>query len=548
MLEICYDIQMPQLTLNSSAQRILDQSWVKWTGLPIDTLMEQAAMAVTDACLEIVRQAKRTCLADRPRVLVLGGRGNNGGDAWACARQLHAAGFDVICCEALPGREPDVTAARQFDALRALELPWLERGALEQMPAPDLVVDGMLGTGYRAERGLPEGLTELCSCLIGWQMQGTKVVSIDLPSGVDADSGAVSVAAVRADCTVTFAACKTGLAAAPGCLYAGRVIVKAISMPTQWIRQTLDGIKLPELITGSIIAPWRPLRPADAYKSMFGHVLLVGGRPGTAGAISLAAVSAARTGAGLIHLAVSEQVYAAVLTALPSALIHAMPEDQSALDTLQTMSQERQAIAVGPGLGFPEWLPDYLVWLLQQKTPLVLDADALNQISRDPDPYIRLLRERAQSGIDLPVMTPHPGEFRRLAPDLAGLLTVNRQTAAIQLAERYTSIVVLKGAGTVVAQPDGSCAINTSGNAGMAKGGSGDCLTGIIAGLMALGLTPLQSAQAGVYLHGLAGDLAAASRGESAMLPMDMIEQIGQAWWDVGWADQPHDLPNDESQ
>ena len=533
------DIEFPQkktlITIDSGAQRLLDQSWTEITGLSLLTLMEQAAMSVTAACLRVIAGLTRKCPGDLPDILVLGGKGNNGGDAWACARQLHAHGYNVSCCEALSSDGGDGDAGKQLKALRKLGITWRDADKLCDDTRPDLVVDGMLGSGFRAARGVPDSVGKICRILDGWRREGTTVVSIDLPSGVDADNGAISTDAVTADYTVTFAACKTGLAAAPGSSHAGHIIIEPLSMTADWIIKTLSGQQLPWLLTSDTIRNWRPERPSDGHKGTFGRVLLIGGGKGMAGAARLAGQAAARSGAGLVYMCVDSDSYAAVLPEFPEGLIKPVDFDNDEFDQLKTLSADKQVIAVGPGLGSPGWLTNYLAWLLKEKPRLILDADALNEISRNPDLHAGYLKSRSQNKLECPVLTPHPGEFARLAPDLAPLLKTDRQTAALRLATRLNCIIVLKGASTVVAMPDGQSFINTSGNDGMAKGGSGDCLTGIIAGIAAQGLTMEKAACAGVFLHGLAGDLAAKRVGRTAMLSTDLLSDLGSAWQMAGW-------------
>jgi NAD(P)H-hydrate epimerase len=535
MLDMETTSENNMITIDSKAQKMLDQNWTKLTGLPLLVLMEQAAAAVSSVCLRIIASKSGQRPDIKPAVLVLGGKGNNGGDAWACARQLKAHGINVSCCSAMPADDAYSNAAKQLEALQKLEIPLLQSDSLQSLKRPDVIVDGLLGSGFRAARGMPDYLVNICRIMNDWRRQGSVIVSIDIPSGVDADNGSISTCAIDADCTVTFSACKTGLAAAPGSLRAGRIIIEPLSMPSDWIMNTLAGQKLPRLLTAGMIRDWRPKRPADGHKGTFGKALLICGGSGMAGAAGLAGQAAARSGAGLVYMAVAKDSYEAVLSGFPEGLTRFVDFDSEDCRELKELSADKNVVAIGPGLGLPGWIEPYLTWLLHQMPRLILDADALNEISRKPEIYTDLLTGRIQNQFEWPVLTPHPGEFVRLAPDLASLLAVDRQNAALQLSERFNCIVVLKGASTVVAMPDGRCFINTSGNDGMAKGGSGDCLTGLIAGLAAQGLTMGKAACAGVYLHGLAGDLAAGKLGKTAMLSTDLLAELGNAWRRAGW-------------
>lgn len=251
------------------------------------------------------------------------------------------------------------------------------------------------------------------------------------------------------------------------------------------------------------------------------------------GALVLAAEAAARSGIGLLQLAIPPEISAPIVSACPEALqLHLAPGDN--LDQiLQPALAAADCVVIGPGLGRPDRLADLLTIVIQKARNLVIDADALNEISRRPDFYLTLLKKRIDSGqMGIPVLTPHPGEFRRLAPDID---VQNRLQAASELAARSGCIIVLKGAATIIAAPDGSCHINSTGQDGLARGGSGDVLAGLTSALLAQGLTALQAACAGVYFHGLAADLAAKQKGRRAMLPRDVIGQLGSAFHLAGW-------------
>lgn len=539
MLNIKYESKNLLPLLDNAAQHYLDQNWIELTGLSMEILVEQAGIAVADTVLKTLVENNVPIDTDT-HILVVGGKGNNGSDAWVCARHLIARGLKVTCldaCLSADNRKNDV----QIEALRKLGAVFVDLEDVGEMTIPELIVDGIMGTGFRSARGLSKEYELLFHQVRKWQLMKSYVVSIDIPSGVDANDGSIVNPCVHADKTVSFVAPKLGIIAAPGCTCAGGIEVVPLCMSPDWLKTILDQYqsqinkKLPVAINSDLIKQFRPYRPEDGHKGIFGRALLVGGSAGMVGAIALAGQAAARAGAGLITLAVSHAAFLPVLSAFPEGLTHDIDECENAFSCLKVLVDNKQVIAIGPGLGDPEWLPKFLELLIENAVQLVIDADALNKIAEDADRFLPLFLARHNRRLNAPVMTPHPGEFRRLAPELTHLLEQDRQQAALALARKYSSIVVLKGAATVVAHPDGRIYINTTGNDGMAKGGSGDCLTGIITGLLAQGMSPDKAAVSGVYLHGLAGDLAAEKIGQSNYLPQDLLVQMGRAWVNAGW-------------
>ena len=528
------------LTFQRAHQQMLDQAWTERTGLPLLLLMEQAAQAITRACLDLIPVTQRT----NTHILVLAGKGQNGGDAFACARQLVAEGFPVDCLEAFPAAELPPEAAQNRQAWLALGGPLLTLSAdldrLAGLRCPDLVVDGLFGTGFRAERPLPPAICELTSQVKLWRQSGAQVVAIDIPSGVDADTGHMAEGAVEADMTVTFVRPKTGICATPGRFAAGRVIVDRIGIPDQFVADLFKDMLLPIWIEPDMIRELRTVRHPNSHKGTFGRVLILGGSPGLPGAASLATEAASRSGAGLVYLGTGESVAAQTLAAVSEALLTALPENDPdrLIALLDQLIQGKQVVAIGPGAGQAPWLDHALQRALTQSSAVVIDADGLNAIAAQPAQYFPLLKARRSAVLAPAVLTPHPGEFTRLAPDLDWH---NRQHAAQTLSQRLDAIVLLKGASTVIAAPDGRLWINPTGNAGLAKGGSGDVLCGLIAGLLAQNLPAFEAAASGAYLHGLAADLAAdlesGGTGRRALLPNDVLRAIGRAFAAAGWGD-----------
>ena len=364
------------------------------------------------------------------------------------------------------------------------------------------------------------------------------VVAIDVPSGLDADSGAIATGTFLADYTVTFIRSKIGLCAAPGRFMAGQVIVGRIGVPDDLVDDVFLEMRESNhlethRITPDVIKSWQPCRQADSHKGSFGQVLFLGGAPGMPGAAILATEAAARSGAGLLTTAVPAAIGPLLLAARPESLLQLIPDDpQAAAALVGRLIEKGPSVAAGPGAGPANWLKMALPILISQVDRLVLDADALGLVAADTDTYFPMLRERQVKGLQPAVLTPHPGEFRRLLP---GCGLTDRQAAARELAAASGCIAVLKGASTVIAEPGGTAWINPTGNDGLARGGSGDVLCGLIAGLLAQGLPPTAAAVAGVYLHGLSADLAADRLGRRAMLPGDVINALGDAFKAAGW-------------
>lgn len=534
--------------IGRNEQQAIDRLWQERTGLPLLILMEAAAAAVCRSCQQLLDAAG----CPSGPVLILAGRGQNGGDALACARQLAASGVRVICREIFPGADlpPEAAANRRAALAMGMELGMLREGDFGRLTAGCLIVDGIFGTGFRSGRSLPPEVLAVSAQIASARAEGVQVVAIDVPSGLDADSGTIAEGTIQPDRTVTFVRPKVGLAAAPGRFLAGEIVVDNIGVPSPWVSEAIDMVRqvsgrpFYDQLDMAMIMSSLPKRPPESHKGMFGKVLLLGGSVGMPGAIALAAEAAARSGAGLLTLGVPASIGALILAARPECLLTLLPEPDADGGTAGVEAQARlevvvqnliagqPAVAAGPGSGKSLWLSWTLPLLIRSVSRLILDADALNLIADDTACYFPLLQARPAAGLPPVILTPHPGEFRRLAPDIS---LEDRQQAARQLAERSGCVVLLKGASTVIAGPDNRVLINPTGNDGLARGGSGDILSGLIAGLLAQGLNPLQAAACGAYLHGLAADLAAVRLSRRAMLPRDVIESLGAAFRKVGW-------------
>jgi len=507
-------------TVTPSQMREIDRRTIQDLGIASLVLMENAGLAMVD---EIEKRGGR----QRLRITVICGPGNNGGDGMVAARHLSDRGHEVVTFLASPRAAFSGDAKVQLRTLTRLEMDVavlsstssLER-AFRRAGESDVTIDALFGTGLTRT---VEGHWAECVRIIN-SCPGL-VISADVPSGLDARTGHPLGDCVTADVTVTFALPKTGLVLFPGAQLAGEVVVADIGIP----HSVIEGMELPgRLLDAERLLHIYQERWPDTHKGTYGHLLLCCGSAGKMGAGILASRAAMRAGAGLVTLAVPASALHAVDTSTPEVMVAPLPEtaegsfSRLGANGLKKLISERDALAMGPGISTDhevgELLRDVLRW---DGFPMVLDADALNLLEGD----LQLLMPR---GSDT-VITPHPGEMARLLVSNTTDVQSDRTGAALECAGRSGCVVVLKGAGTVIAHPDGTFFVNTSGNPGMASGGTGDILTGMIGALLARGCTPFDSAAAAVYLHGTAGDLAAQSNTEEALMATDIIETIGEA-------------------
>ena len=497
------------------AMAAMDRQTIQELGVPGLVLMESAAGAVVAAVLDAHGGAAR-----RDGVVVLAGAGNNGGDGVAIARRLTGLGVPVeVVLLADPARLQGDAATQHALAVRQnVLITVVTRPAdlpVDRWRRAGVLVDALLGTGL--DRDLQGTMAEAVAAL-----SGPAVVSVDIPSGIDGLTGQVRGVAVTAAITVTFGAAKIGHFTEPGRTHTGQLLVADIGIPVS--RFAEPGAV--DLLEPKILQPGR-LSARDAHKGTFGHLLVVAGAPGTAGAARLCAEAALRAGVGLVTLAIPERLPLDSLARLaPEVMVARVPGtaagcfDASSRPALDALAASRGAVALGPGLGTEAGTVALVRRLvMDQRAPMVVDADALNCLALAPSPRWGGPR----------VLTPHPGEMARLIGTSASALRSVRVPVSRDLAARTGAVVVLKGAGTVVAEPDGRVAINPTGNPGMATAGSGDVLTGVIGALLAGGAEAASAAREAVYWHGRAGDLAAAVQGEASLCASDLIEHLGPA-------------------
>lgn len=492
-------------TVSAAEMRELDRRTIEEYGTPGEELMLRAGQGVAELARDLL--AARGGFS----VLMIAGTGNNGGDVFAAAAELSQTDIDIevwIC-----GSQSSIRGDAQIHLKKMVRVGIIPKELHSEHDFapkawPALIIDGLLGTGTN---GAPRGLM---SPLIDWinaEAQHTFVLSIDVPSGIDTDSGIAEGSAVHADLTVTMGLPKTGLIRPEALPNIGNVEVIDIGIPAEIIEDT-TGCTEAEMIDRTDL--FVPRRPRDSHKGTYGHVLLIGGSKGYAGAIGMTARAALRSGAGLVSVLTPEEVVPlAAQAAGPEAMIHGFPSIGNLDVDFSKVWKKVTAVCVGPGLGQHSEFIEQL--LTSCPVPLILDADAL------------CVSPEAIASAECPaVLTPHSGEFERMF----GAPVTDRWMQARAAAKQTGKIIVLKGAGTIVAESDRKLAVNLTGNPGMATGGSGDVLSGLIAGLAAQGADPFDAAMTGVYLHGLAGDIAAYDLTQQCMLPTDLIEALPDAF------------------
>jgi NAD(P)H-hydrate epimerase len=505
--------------------READRRTIEEVGIASIVLMENAGRQVVGA-LEATFED-----LDSMQVAILAGRGNNGGDGFVVARTLAERGVGVGVY--LLGQAAEVTgdARVNLDILQRLGIDVVEIADAAQWElhgtdvlGSDLIVDALFGTGLR---GPLTGLAE--TVVADVNSVARPVVSIDLPSGVLADTPHIPGPAIDATVTVTIAAPKLPLVLSPAERLAGTLVIADIGIPDSVI-DSLDGPRV-EILTRTNMRPVVEPRPPDSHKGDYGRVLIVGGSRGKSGAAALAATAALRSGAGLVTVATPRSA-APILAAL-SAEIMTLPLDEApdgtvaaeAVDTI--LDATADVIVVGPGLGRTPSATAFTLRLLERSgVPVILDADALNAFEGQA--------ERLVGREDSPVIvTPHPGEMARLVGLSTDAVQANRLEVAREFATTHRVHVVLKGHRTLIASPEGIVAINLTGNPGMATAGSGDVLAGMIGAWFGQLLDADAAARLAVYLHGLAGDLAEADEGEVALIAGDIVDRLGDAVLDL---------------
>lgn len=474
------------------------------SGVSSEELMLAAGEGLADAIRNL---ASNHQLIDTP-VLFVAGSGNNGGDAFVAARCLYEEEWPIECWLAAPEEKLQGDALIQFRKMKKAGVPFQVLETSEQWKYAEecgtdaeIVVDALLGTGFSGEL---RGVIADAVCFVDAQADRALVVAVDIPSAM----------AVRSDLTVTMGLPKKELLQPENIDFVGALEVIDIGIPRE-LSESLIGEKDVELIHPSDLTPLFSRRRRDAHKGSFGHVLCIGGTKGFSGSITMASRAAIRSGSGLVSAFVPDAIHALVATALPEVMVHSsQPEGPWS------------AVMVGPGMGRTATTREQVLQLLETSTvPVVLDADAITVLTDHID---------AVASARCPVvLTPHPGEFSALFGLKVDEVQEDRFGMTRMAADRLGATVVMKGAGTVVAAPGMPLAVNLTGNPGMASGGLGDVLAGMIVSLAGQGIPPFEAACAAVWLHGRAGDIAAAEKSQASLIASDLIEKLPEAIRDL---------------
>jgi len=499
----------------------MDRLTIESFGLPGRILMENAGRGATQFFLEKFKGA------ENKKIGVIAGRGNNGGDGFVIARYLAQKGISVTVYLLSEHQKVSGDAAANLRLLSPLKIPVIEMPDIKSFSAHETAmrheaiwIDAILGTGLRSDvKGFFKNVIDFINRL------NKPVFAVDIPSGLNSDTGQPCGACVRADATATFAFAKPGHFLFPGADYTGNLEIIDIGVPPHIAN---DVGPLQYLLTPDLIRTVFNPRPSNAHKGHTGHLLVIAGSTGKTGAAAMTATSAMRSGAGLVTLGIPASLNPILEAQVIETMTEPLPEtvkgilDETSVNRIMDLLSDKKCLAIGPGIGTAPETQKLFKHLLQENTkPVVIDADGLNILAG----HIEILKD-----LDTPVvLTPHPGEMARLISTTSADVQKDRIKCARDFAEKFNVHVVLKGARTVVAHPDGRVFINPTGNPGMASGGMGDVLTGVIAGFIAQGHPPELAAHAGVYLHGAAADSLAKNKGPFGYLATDVMNALPQA-------------------
>jgi ADP-dependent NAD(P)H-hydrate dehydratase / NAD(P)H-hydrate epimerase len=497
----------------------MDRKAIEIYGIPGIVLMENAGRGATEAIVDAFPDLLKR------RVAIFSGKGNNGGDGFVIARYLQNLGASVkvfLLAEPKALRGDAETNLRIFLKMKGEVLPVpstkefrLVNKDLEQF---DLLIDAIFGTGLDSEvRGYYRDVIDRLNAL------QRPIVAVDIPSGLDANTGKPLGAAIRASLTVTFGLPKIGHLISPGIEYAGELKIVDIGFPGRLVEETKTQTHLidREEIRRHLSQPRRP----DAHKGDYGHLLVLAGSVGKTGAAAMACEGAMRMGAGLVTLGIPKSLNAIMEVKLTEAMTEPLPETPNqtlslkAFDSILRLCENKKALVIGPGMGTLKETQSLILRLIKAvDLPVVIDADGLTALATQPK-----MLPLANSSL---VLTPHPGEMARLIGSTAREVQGDRIGVARDFSRSGRLHLALKGHRTLIATPQGEIFINPTGNPGMASGGTGDVLTGMIGGLICQGVDLLSSLQISVYLHGLAGDRVAREKGEKSLVATDILKKI----------------------
>jgi len=538
---------MKMKVITAEEMRQIDRETIEGCGIPGVVLMERAGLAVASKIKE---------LYGRKKIIIVSGSGNNGGDGLVVARNLHNEGWDVRVF--LTSRPEDLKgdALSQYKAAVKFGVDIQPIKGLLTNPSiithHSIIVDAILGTGL--SKNVTGTLSEIISLL---NKSKKPIISVDIPSGISSDNGQVMGEAVKADYTVTFGLPKRGHLLYPGAEYSGKLFIEDIGFPEKLLRSEKFYV---ELLRKNDVTTLIPERRRYSHKGDYGHVLIVAGSRGKTGAALMAARACLRSGAGLVTIGVPESLSGIFQSRVTEEMTLILPDKgdgtlsgRASNLILDFLNESADLLAIGPGIGISAETNKLMKILIKNlSTPLIIDADGINSIKGERDIFLK-----AKAPI---ILTPHPGEMARLLSPLTPLgnpplppfrkggrggfekggitLTIqdiekDRINTAVFFAKETGTYIVLKGVPTIVATPDGRAFINSTGNPGMATGGTGDVLTGMISGFLSQGVNPLQASILGVYIHGLAGDIAASEKGQHPMIAADIIDKIPSAFYSL---------------
>lgn len=485
-------------------------------GIPQIVLMENTALKILE---EIIKECKDVY---NKNIIVFAGYGNNGGNALAVARHLFTKGANVKVKlvpndsgEMSPNMVVNLTSAKNM----TIDIETLDSSKIQKLPVAimgsEIVIDGIFGIGLNKDIiGIAINVIDAINAL------NKKVFSLDLPSGMNCDTGRIQGRSVKAYKTLTFGLPKVGLYMYDSPKYTGEIVVLDIGIPKKVYEQL--NIKLNIITHQDAIIP---KRYNESSKTSYGKVLVIGGSKGMAGSVTLTSSAALKSGAGLVYLGAPESLNSVLASKLTEVILVSLEDDSNgvlsikALETVKENINKANVVAIGPGISKGTGVDVVVRWISERsKVPVVLDADALGALSKD---LSVLSNAKAQI-----IITPHTSEMAKLIGGTIEDVQANRLEVARKFAKKWNVITVLKGAYTIVATPSGRDYINVNGNNGMSTAGSGDVLTGVIAGLIAQDLAPVNAVVTGIYLHGLAGDLCAVNKGYHGMTASDILAQI----------------------
>ena len=506
--------------VTAEEMRIIDRRTIEGYSIPGSVLMERAGLAVASRIKEAFSPRK---------VIIIAGSGNNGGDGLVVARNLYNEGWDVKVFLTVKPEDLKGDALLQYRiavkfGLKIYLMNEFLTNYSSLITRHCILVDALLGTG------ISKNVTGLLSEVISYlNRSNVPIISVDIPSGISSDNGQIMGEAVRADYTVTFGLPKRGHLLYPGAQHSGKLFIEDIGFP----KELLNSEKLHiELLTKDKVSPLIPKRPRYSHKGNYGHVLIVAGSKGKTGAAIMAAKACLRSGAGLVTLGIPKSLADVFQSRVTEEMILALPDkgdgtlsQRAARVILNFLNERATTLAIGPGIGISSDTKKLMGILIKTSTtPMVIDADGINSLKGE-----RAMFSKLKAPI---ILTPHPGEMARLLGKQKGVsvktqdIERNRINVPFSFAKETGTYLVLKGVPTIIAGPDGMAYINSTGNPGMASAGTGDVLTGMISAFLSQGLSPTHASILGVYMHGFAGDSAAAEKGEHPLIATDIIEKI----------------------